>query len=163
MRLRMICEKKDEFFTYVDLSKDMWRKKILDKQKEVNISFDLENNEDVSRRDIVIDQSFWDNTKCKFKCELRLAGGDWQCPVAFFCIQLVDGYAFGMSEYSNPYGVFIPDNKQGNPHLVKTEKGWTAPDADDGEADETKAWIALKSYLKELVEKEIDEVKQNRT
>jgi hypothetical protein len=169
MRLRIISEEKDAFFTYTEMAKDMWRNKVREAQKTFNINFDLENDSDVTRREIIIDQDQWEHTKCKFKCELRAAGGDWQIPVMYFRCQIVAGYAKGVSTYGlgGPYLVFIPGKEQGNPHLVKTKNGWSAPDDNSKKKEEQtngnefQAWKALKEYLKELVDDEIKEVRKN--
>jgi hypothetical protein len=171
MRLRSIVEKKEkDFFNYHELSNDMWRQKVHDEQDAVSIDFDLENDYDVTQREIVIDQNEWDFTKCKFACELRSAGGDWQNPVLYFRCQLKDGYAKrnGKSIYSsNSHFIFIPGKDEGNGHLVKTKKGWTAPDDDntpkrskDNNGNEHQAWEALKKHLKKLVDDEIADVRK---
>ena len=166
MKLRQIHEdKKKEFFDYSELSNDMWRKAVHDEQESVGINFDLENDYDIAQREIVIDQDQWEFTKCKFACELHSAGGDWESPVLYFRCQLKDGYAKrnGKSIYShNSHFIYIPGENDGNHHLEKTKDGWTAPDSDKSKKpDEQKAWTALKTHLKQLVDAEIEDVKKN--
>jgi hypothetical protein len=170
MRLRMISEKslkkKKDFFDYANLSNDMWRKKVKEERESTKINFDTENDSEVTRREIVIDQTMWEHTKCKFCCELRSAGGDWENPVFYFRVQLKSGYANrnGKSLLGDKSFVFIPAKHEGNFHLVKTDRGWTAPDGD--KKDKTKpnerhAWAALKKHLKKMVDDEIKEVRRH--
>ncbi len=156
--------KKDDF-DYSELAKVKWRELVGDAQDKYRISFDLENDDGVKFRDIEIPQTFWDFTKCKFRCELRQAGGDWQSPIFYFRCQLKDGYAFDVGKYGNSMFVFIP-GKEGNIHLAKTSKGeWTAPnhEEDEREPDEKKCWHLLEKYLRDIVYKEIDKIKKQRT
>jgi hypothetical protein len=152
-----IVEKKNDFFTYVELSKDMWREKINDEQDAVGIHFDLENDDGVTQREIIVDQDHWEHTKCKFRCELCKAGGDWQSPVIYFRCQLRDGYARrndkDMYTSGDSHFIYIPAKHDGNINLEKTEKGWSAPDSDcKTKPNEYKAWQALKKYLRKLVD-----------
>lgn len=152
------------FFSYDDLSSDMWRKKIKEQQKTNKINFDLENDEEVAHREIVIDQDTWEFSSCKFKCALYSAGGDWESPVLYFRCQLVDGYAKGVSHYGDSHFIIIPNKEQGNGHLMKTKKGLSAPDQDGPDTDikpnESQAWKFLKTKLKEMVEEEITDVRK---
>jgi len=163
VKLKEICEsKKDKhFFSYKELGNDMWRNKLKEKRDETGINFDTENDDAITQREITIDQNQWEHTKCKFKCELRAAGGDWESPVLYFRCELVDGYAKGLSTHSNPHFVFIPNKDDGN-NLVKGMKGgWTAPDNEaKTRGDERKAWVALNKYLKKLVDDEIAKVEK---
>lgn len=163
MKLREIREsKKDKhFFSYKELADDMWRDKLKEKRDEMDINFDTENDDAIVQREVEIDQNQWEHTKCKFKCELRSAGGDWESPVLYFRCELVDGYAKGLSKYGDPHFVFIPSKEDGN-NLVKGKKGgWTAPESETKtRGNEWKAWAALKKYLKKLVDDEIAEVQK---
>ncbi len=165
MKLRQINEDNKEFFTYVEMQKDMWREKIQAAQDEFKIHFDLENDEEVTQRTIVIDQKQWDHTKCKFNCALFCAGGDWESPAFYFRCQLIDGYAKGLSTSgTKSHFIFIPNKEQGNFDLEKTSKGWTASEGgrkSDSKKDEKKVWEALKEYLKGLVDAEIATVQKN--
>src|SRR5262245_44863121 len=163
MKLRMIAEKKEkdkDFFDYGHLSSDMWRKKVSAERNSAGINFDLENDEAIAQREIVIPQQQWDFTKCKFRCELRSAGGDWQSPVLYFRCQLKDGYARrdGQSIMGgDSHFVFIPGPDDGN-CLGKAKKGWTAPDSDSKDkTSQYKAWHALKTHRKQLVDDAMDE------
>jgi len=160
MRLRQIVEE----FEYDDLIKEMWREKLSEAKKEFNIDFSDENDEDVAERVITIDQNQWEHTKCRFNCQLRSAGGDWQNPLLYFRCQTIDGYAKGHNTYSDSqHFIFIPDKKQGNSHLTKTKSGWSAPDhegsKDEDKPNERQCWKSLKEYLTKLVEDEIKAVK----
>lgn len=154
-----------EEFTYEELGKDMWRQKQRDAHDKFKIQFDHENDDAVTSRTITIPQDFWDHTKCKFECELRKAGGDWEDPTAYFRCQLVKGYAYGVNGYSGSdkkYFCFIPSG-DANPHLIKEKNSWRPPTQDDEESNqepnEQKCWAQLKDYLADLVKQEIDRVK----
>lgn len=163
MRFKEFVESTE--FDYSSLARNKWHEIVREAQKEFNVSFDTENDEAVSNRDIVIDQKFWESTKCEFRCEFRMAGGDWQNPVGYFRCQLVSGYAAIPNKYDTKLFCFIPQKTEGNPHLTKVKKGWSAPDGDDDreETNESLCWESLKKYLKSLVDKEIKEVKKNRS
>lgn len=167
MKLRLIAETEEPFFAYQPIANDMWNEKVHEAQKKFDISFSTENDDDIGQREIKIDQDHWDHTTCKFKCELRAAGGDWQNPLYYFRCQIVDGYADKLSVYSDPYFCFIPGVKEGNPHLAKTKNGWSAPDHDSGKDDELEpnereCWASLKKYLEKLVNDEIQNVKSGK-
>jgi hypothetical protein len=169
MKLRLLCE--DQFFDYSSIAKDTWGKKLQEAQKEQGIHFATENDDDVSQRSVKIDQDMWDFTDCRFRCELRYAGGDWEWPVAYFRVQIVDGYADGVSQYGNPYFVVIPDKNGGNHHLVKAKSNeWCAPNhentrkktKDEMRPQERKCWAFLKKYLTDMVQKEVKKVRKGR-
>ncbi len=168
MRLRMIAEKKEkDFFDYSHMTEDMWRKKVSEEQDEVKIDFDLENDYEVAQREITVEQDHWDTTKCKFSCELRSAGGDWESPVYYFRCQLKDGFAKrrGKSLYRSmsSHFVYIPGQDEGNQHLVKHKEHFGAPDSNaKAEGQETKVWKSLKAHLKKMVDDEIAEVKKEK-
>jgi len=117
-------------------------------------------------RDIVIDQDFWDFSTCKFRCELRQAGGDWENPSQYFRCQLIDGYAKDISQYSDPYFCVIPDGDNGNTNLIKSDSGgWVATgnsDTDGEDLKDKKCWKFLKEYLTDLVNQAIEETKADR-
>lgn len=162
MRLIAIAEATSkDFFDYSDVAEDMWRTLVSAEQDETKINFDLENNYDIAKREITIDQDRWDFTKCKFKCELYEAGGDWETPVLYFRCERSDGYARRRDKdlYNhNKHFVFIPGPDEGNPHLVKSKNGYTAPDSDvkvrPGEKEQRQrtAWNALKKLLQTMVD-----------
>jgi len=168
MKLSLLSEDKGPAdFNYDNISKEMWREKISEAQKESNITFDTENDEPISNRSITIPQKFWEHATCRFKCELRSAGGDWQHQIYYFRCQLSDGHAEGLSKYSNSQFCVIPGKKDGNPHLATTKSGFTAPNNSDvsttdvAEKSEPNSWKFLKRHLKQLVDAEIRDVKNS--
>lgn len=153
-------ESRKDFFSYDRVAKDLWREKLREAKDQRRIHFDDENDDRVSQREIVIPQKWWDFTKCKFRCEFRLAGGDWQSSVGYFRCQITGGYAKGPKTYDDPYFCVIPGKKDGNWHLDETKAGWCAPDADKKERpDEDKCWRFLKATLTKMVQDEIREVR----
>lgn len=162
MGFRAFLESKE--FDYTNLARKEWRKLLNDANKEFGISFDDENDEAIATREIIIEQDFWEGTKCKFTCEMRKAGGDWQCSVVYFRCQLTKGYA---NIPIDGLFIFIPSKDEGNSHLEKTEKGFIAPDSNGPKAKQPKpneklCWTSLNKYLDKLVKEEIDKVKKNR-
>jgi hypothetical protein len=157
-------------FDYGYLSAAMWRDLLIKAKKDFNIQFDLENNDATNDliRDIVVPQKQWDFTKCKFRCQMCQAGGDWEYPVYYFRCQIISGYAFNLSPYRNSFFIFIPGKETGNYHLVKNKDSWQAPTDDvykkgiDPEASKTDCWKALNEYLKTLVEMEIEKIKAEK-
>ena len=184
-KLQSIYEYDKEFFTYDVLEKDLWTDKIREAMDKFKIHFDLENNDSCkSQREIEIPQSYWDHTECKFKCEMWSAGGDWEVPVRYFKIQLIKGYCYnddkiedgknyvGRGSYGGSHFVFIPGKTEGNYQLVSNRKNdgnWSAPDNNeykeniDPKANERDCWESLEEYLRELVRKEIEHVRTERS
>ena len=168
----VILQKSEDFFTYDDMANQKWRELTHEVMKTFNVYFDLENDNPMSKRVIIIPEKEWEFTKCKFRCRMYSAGGDWQYPVRYFRCQLVDGYAFGIEKYrSSGMFIYIPKKTEGNYHLIagKTGSGkWYAPDSQDykkgidPEPNDRDCWKALNNYLKELVDKEIEEVQAGR-
>jgi hypothetical protein len=163
--MKYVILKSDNFFTYEDMAKQKWRDLTSEAMKTFNVFYDLENDSSTKqRRDIVIPQKEWEFSKCRFKCDMFSAGGDWQYPVRYFRCQLVDGYAFGVNKYKDSgMFIYIPGKTEGNYHLVRGSKEkWSAPDNTtykkgiDPEPNDRKCWESLKVYLKELVDKEIE-------
>jgi len=150
-------------FDYNRITNDMWRDAVHDAMKAFKIHFDTENNDTVDpARDIVIPQKQWD-TKCKFRCQLSQAGGDWQVGVYYFRCQLLEGYAFNIGKYRNSFFIFIPGKKEGNYSLVSKDGGeWSAADNSvykegiDPENSKLDCWKSLNEYLKKLVFQEIE-------
>ena len=166
MKLNILNE--DDYFNYDSVANDMWGTKLAEAKKNSGIEFSTENDDDIEDKDIIIKQDYWDSVKCKFKCQLRQAGGDWQIPIYYFRVQLVDGYAYKLSQYSNPYQCIIPDKAGGNHNLVPTKTGkMSAPDNDSPtehtEPNPKHCWNYLKQCLTDLVQKEIDEIKRGKT
>lgn len=163
-KLQLLYEYDKGFFSYSQMESGLWRDLVVDAKKSFNIFFDLENDYTKKvQRIIEIPQTEWEHRKCKFKCEMYSAGGDWEMPIIYFRCQLIDGYAFELSTYGKSHFIFIPGKTEGNSYLVKGKKeSWIAPDNNDykkgidPEIDETKCWSSLKDYLKDLVDKEIE-------
>lgn len=138
--------------------------------KSFKVHFDLENNDTVDNaRDIIIPQREWDFTKCRFRCQLCSASGDWENPVYYFECQLIEGYAFNLGKYRDSFFVYIPGKKEGNYHLVSKDGGeWFAPHTDiykegiDPERSKIDCWKALQKYLKILVDLEIEKTQQEK-
>jgi hypothetical protein len=160
MKLYLLYERRHKqdphFFDYGSLAKEKWREILRQAQKEQEISFDTENDDAIAQRTISLPQQEGAVSKPRFNCEMRMAGGDWQVPVAYFRCQLMDGWAEGLSQYSNPFFCFIPSKDDGN-NLIRTDKDkWSAAD-DQGrrksEVDrpnEQQCWAALKQYLEQI-------------
>jgi hypothetical protein len=159
-------EKRDKgFFDYGSVAGDMWRNRLKDAREKFGVSFDTENDNAGDQREIVIDQDFWDHTKCKFRCEIHYACGDWENTVCYFRCQIVDGYADCGKTYGDPYFVVIPPREAGNVNLVRGKKGkWCASTEDRAEKpNDRAAWKWLKGYLKGAVDREVEKVKKGRS
>jgi hypothetical protein len=110
-------------FSYDEVAKDLWADVLHDGKEVFGISFDTENNDDVSGPfDVKVDG------ECRVTCQAFAAGGDWQCPVLYYRCQVMDGHltSFGtdLSHYSDAYFVFIPGKGEGNPGLVPGKGKW---------------------------------------
>lgn len=157
-------------FDYGQVAKRLWFKLLQDAMKSFKINFNTENDDGVDNiRDIVIPQKHWDTTKCKFRCQMCQAGGDWQIGVYYFRCQLLEGYAFNISKYNDPFFVFIPGKKEGNYSLVSKDGGeWNSADDSvykkgiDPENSKIDCWKALHVYLKGLVDLEIEKNQNER-
>lgn len=153
-----------DFFNYDSVAKDLWREKFQKAKGKFGIEFDTENDEPVAQRTIKVPQDFWDHTDCTFKCEMRMACGDWESPCAYFRCQIVKGYADGVSSYGDPHFCVIPDKSGGNTHLKRSKNLWVAPSSDEkSKPDEKKCWKFLEGYLKDLVQKEIKKVRRTKS
>lgn len=176
-KLGIIYEYDKNFFDFDRLISDRWRELLYNSMKKFKIHFDLENNDTTKiQREIIIPQYQWPNTDCKFKCELCIAGGDWEVFVYYFKVQLVSGYCHndditnqdmnnsGRMSGVNSMFIFIPSKEEGNYHLLPARKQgeWCAPDNNsykegiDPKANERDCWKSLENYLKKLVEIEIE-------
>jgi len=167
-KLKFIYEYDKDFFIYKTIADDHWNELIQKAKDTFRIQFDLENNDSCrQQKEIIIPQDQWKPTQCKFKCELFQAGGDWQIPIYYFRCQLIEGYAFEVGKYNDPFFIYIPGKKEGNYNLVRTKKddGWCAPDNNeytegiDPEANDKDCWKSLENYLKSLVDLEIENIK----
>lgn len=157
MRLKVLAE--DAEFDYSDISHQNWRKLLHDTQDEVGIDFDTENDEAVEDREITIEQTHWEGTKCTALCELRLAGGDWQSSTCYFRCQIKSGYFAG--KYSGHMFIFIPSKEEGNIYLEKHKGTYFPPDSDKNlKPDQDQCWKAMRKHLDDLVKESIREVKK---
>lgn len=158
------------FFDFGDLIKTEWNRLIKEEQNRVNIYFDLENNDSISQKRITIDtpEDEFENSsgdilfnKARFKCELCLAGGDWQHSTYYFCCQGYKGVMAGRDRF-----VLIPNKEQGNIHLVDNLKGNLIPqdsnlDLKRNFSEEEKlCWEFLPDMLKDYLDRERDRVKR---
>jgi len=158
------------------LSRNLWNDKVHEAMKTFGVFFDLENNDtNKEQRNITIPQDRWEHSKCKFRCEMWVAGGDWEYPVHYFRCQLADGYAYELRQYGDPFFIFIPNKEEGNSHLVEIDKGknkgdFRAPHDGEKEYDpkvdknpsKRKCWESLNKYLKKLVDMEIEKNKKGK-
>jgi hypothetical protein len=154
-----------DFFSYDAESKDMWNEKIKEAKDEFNVDFNTENDDSMDQQRVIEIERGGDKDPVKFACEMYSAGGDWEFPLRYFRCELKDGYVEGLSKYTNPHFVFVPNGEQGNGQLTKSDKGtWICPesDFDDEEElrDEKKCWESLKAHLQELAKKEISEARK---
>ncbi len=153
----------NEDFNYTNLTKNFWNDIVGKTKNKVKIFFDLENNTEIDNiRDITIEQDYWTHTKCKFKCQLMQAGGDWEIPIYYFRCQIISGYAYKeRSFYNKSFFIFIPNKNQGNYTLIKDKEKYRALNNEETENDKIEnnkfeCWKSLKQYLKQLVELEIE-------
>lgn len=157
-------------FKTVGLIKNHVRKLLINTKKNVNIDFDLENNDPIDEvKEYIVQQNYWTTSICKFKYQMYQAGGDWEIPVYYFVCQLISGYAKSINCYDDTCGffIYIPSKTKGNYHLIPNNKGdgWSAPHDStykkniDPEPNKEDCILSLKEYLKKLVYDEINEVK----
>lgn len=176
--------KEKEVFDYHSVVNDMWRPLIKQAQEFQKINFDLENNESTKEKKILYikknlrkDQP----VKYQFNIELFEAGGDWECSVMYFKVQIIHDYFYGNKKFKdNPKYIFdiepketpklrksyviIPDNETGGNHYVKTEKGFTAYTDESLKAEGLKNWKDVKNdhakawkWIENLLTKAVDE------
>lgn len=168
--------KDKELFNYRSQIADLWRPVIKKAQEFQHINFDLENNDSTGeKKTIYITKNLRKDqpVKYEFNVELFRAGGDWECPVMYFKIEFTHDYnvvSFGRKlsapkyvwdikdeDYSGltKHYVIIPGIENGN-HLVKTEKGYTACDAQADiritDKDKQVAWKWINNLLHHLVD-----------
>jgi len=139
------------------LADDMWGEVLHAGKDLFKIHFDTENDNDIT------DPFRLSVKETSFVCQAFAAGGDWENPVLYYRIQLLKKppatkfVSFGteISEYREPFFVFIPDAKDGNANLQKdkkTGKQHATQDHDDaGEISERKGRKALKKYLEDCI------------
>jgi len=160
--------KTEDKFVYDNLLKDFWRELLFLEKKRLKIAFDLENNDSCGNiKDIEIDKVFikgGNKRKYKLSAEMMAAGGDWENPVRYFKVQCAS-----KSEFTSGWGkfnkgefsfIYIPEPKDGNKHLRKSnDKKWdfqaTQDEADYfkfDNKDEKKLWDALKKHCIKRIE-----------
>lgn len=154
------------------------REKIHEVKKQLNVNFDLENDEPCGdKRDIRICTGTYPSGEPRtnvFKCQLMKSGGDWEYPVAYFFCQLIKGSLnrFGpkqkfIGEYSGErsFFCFIPINgnclvkdiDKYNAYTDEKFKKEEVPEIDDNEC-----WNQLKTYLEKISNiKSLDKYKDN--
>ena len=78
-----------EMFNYNSVISDIWRPIIHEAQNFQNISFDLENNDDIEKKTIYFDQLLRIDQPVKTEINVVLcrAGGDWEHPILYFKIE----------------------------------------------------------------------------
>jgi len=158
MKLRMINEEKGRAdFDYESIAKDLWAEKIHDTKEDQRISFDTENDEEVEHRNITVDnpRENMEDNKVTFKCERRVASGDWECSITYFRCQLVDGYTETAVDVSDPFFCYIPGPQEGNGNLIPVEEGASKfmarhnnnMDSLMDSIEVKKCWESLENYL----------------
>ena len=85
---------KQKEFDLSSESRDLWRILLLREMDRVGIHFDTENDDIISSRniDLEIKQNKDDDESYRSFCEMRIAGGDWQCPNIYFRCQMMYKY-----------------------------------------------------------------------
>lgn len=148
---------KNEWNT-TDVMKHKWSDLVGEEQSRAGIHFDLENNDAVNkslrRFEFPYPGQSTIHDKQIYFVQLMSAGGDWEMPVYYFKIQVKEGWA------ERDMFVFIPSKEQGNGNLVQCKSGMCPKDANSSEddaRDESKAWEALKSYLKSWAAKDLSD------
>ena len=174
----MARDKKDEIFNYRQLANRAWAPIIKKGQEFYKINFDLENDEVAEKKTLFVEKNLRKDqpVKYEFNCELHIAGGDWECPVMYFKVEITSEYGIITKDYNEH--VFDGEFEVGNPlnkchvlipgedinNLAKTDHGWTAHTDDSLRAaglkirdvkitdeDKKKAWQWLENLLTKIV------------
>jgi len=154
--------KKAEFkFDFYEIEKRVWNKLIKLEQEKENISFDLENNDEVGDlRKIDLDYKHktpgGEDDQYRILAQMYNAGGDWENSIRYFKCQLEekwtesDNWRKGRETF-----IYIPTNKEGNLNLIKGEKGLIASENEsDNKSDEIsdrQLWKSLKKHCEKRV------------
>jgi len=115
-----IARKKE--FDYEGETKHLWSQLISHEMDRVDIHFNTENDEIIGTRmlDCDVKISEEDDRSYRVLCEMRVAGGDWECPNIYFRCQMQKKYD-KQSRWSSEYKfIFIPSK---NLNLEKREQG----------------------------------------
>lgn len=122
------------FFDTTDIEREKWNETVKEAMDREKIWFDLENDSELEQKRVKVLEETDD--ELSIKCELCSAGGDWQEGTYYVRCQVADGFAFGI--HKGQFFCLIPNKKQGNRILVKSEekKGYFPPDAGDGHNDD---------------------------
>jgi hypothetical protein len=163
------AEQKD--FDFYSEQREIWRAMCRQEQKDVGISFDMENDDSIgpirriklkTKHKAMTD--IRDGTLAVF-AELWQAGGDWECPVYYFRCQIKEESHWG------PKFIYIPKKNEGNVNLTSSkEKGkFTACDNNDTDCADIKKkdlWDAFKKHVEKRANefynknKGVDEAKE---
>jgi hypothetical protein len=169
-------KKNEDKFTFYEEIKDIWREVLNQEKDAVDISFDLENNESVSdarRYSLEARNKTWNDHNKEHNenlgtlsvyAQLWSAGGDWECPVNYFICQIYEDSKPG------PKFVFVPEKRDGNVNLVKSDDKtkWVArSDEECNDREERKLWKALRKHVEKRAnqyynDKSIDDYKVSR-
>ncbi|MBD3260557.1 MAG: hypothetical protein GF334_02595 [Candidatus Altiarchaeales archaeon] len=180
LKQRSVPKDEKHFFNYSELAKKMWSDIIKKGHEAFNISFDHENDESTKERRILtleIPDEYNKDTgkkKYQFRCDLHMAGGDWQEPSCYFRCQLVDGSLYGVTRYPGSirsYGdnffIVIPGPQDGNTRLDEgKDGGFVAIDSTSSKEkapklDTERAWEYLGEYLTDLLLEELKKKELN--
>jgi len=187
-------DKKKEIFDYHSLVDGAWIDVIKEAQDFQKINFDLENNDSTNeKKAFYIKKNLRKDQPVKYevKAEMYMAGGDWECPVMYFKVEITRAYSLISSDYYSEKKyvwdlerkgfinmhrkyVLIPPVEAGN-QLKKTEKRYRAwQDSEDGvdykdvqitDQGKKEAWIWLEKLLETAINKRhkmLDESHENK-
>jgi len=161
--------KNKEIFNYKTLTNNLWHDKIIESQKFHKINFDLENVDSTGEKKKFTtkrnrkDSDYPDNYL--INAELFDGGGDWEIPVYFFKVEIVDGRVLKNSENTGNIWsqgdkfrnerlkfVLIPSAEAGN-SLKKCDSekyDWCAYDDSETPKEKSKELWPNKSKRKEM-------------
>lgn len=161
--------KKEDKFVYDDLIKNFWRELLLLEKDRVDMAFDLENNDSVGKsKDFEVDKIFTTIGGAKYKykvtAQMMSAGGDWENPIRYFKCQCA-----GKTEIRDEWGkyrkgkltfIYIPENSDGNEHLIKGDKKkWIASteESEYQKLEDKELWDALKKHCPKRIKAYYDD------
>lgn len=140
--------KNDNDFDFSEEKREVWRAMVRKEQDDVGISFDMENDENISsvRRIKLKTKRKSMNDDLAVFAQLWQAGGDWQNPVCYFRCQIKE------ENYWGPKFIYIPKKNEGNENLTSSkEKGkFTACDSNKDENvdyKERELWEAFEKHV----------------
>lgn len=167
MKLSIINEE----FDYSDLANDKWGELLKEMMDISNISFDLENDYDVSDDRLITvhikDEDSENPLKDQVRCQMFEAGGDWQEPTCYFRCKVTEGYFYCSctnklrSQHTNSMFCLIPPKDDGNHHLIGVDGGKFVPSDADCTKDRDEKVVYNKkdcwAWLKDMLEKMCNE------